>query len=71
MLVTLHRERLEGALVDVSFTFTVMSLLPATHVGRRHLVQECGPLIIKFGPQHKMPMVWHETVAEDPHGNDQ
>jgi hypothetical protein len=71
MLVALYRERLERALVEVSFAFPVMSLLPATHVGRRHLVQECGQLIVKFGPQHKIPVVWHETVSEDPHGNDQ
>ena len=58
VLATLHRKRLERSLVDVPFTFTVMSLLPATQVRRRQLVHEGRNLVVQFRPQYEMPVLW-------------
>ena len=71
MLVALHGERLETSLVDVPFSFTVVGLLPATSMGGSQLVHERGQLIILFRPQNKVPVVGHQTIAKNPHGDDQ
>jgi hypothetical protein len=71
MLVALHRERLERSLVEVSFTFTVMSLLRATHMRRRHLVHEGRDLVVQFRPQNEMPVIGHQAVSQDSQRDDQ
>ena len=66
MVVVLDRKCLEASLIQMSAAGRVMVSVPALRVRQRQPAQKRGQFAILFRPKEEMPMVRHETIAEQP-----
>ena len=67
VFVGFDRKGLVRSLINVSTTDCLTAHVPTAHVGNRQAVHELGQVPIVFGPEHEMPMVGHNQVAQNAH----
>lgn len=67
MSIVLNRNRPIATLVHVTGSFRVVTPMPALRVRQGQPVHESRQFVI-HRPQHKMPVIWHDAVGEQPNG---
>src|SRR5260370_29915898 len=67
MLIRLDRERFETPLIQMTASNILIVGMPSLRVGQRQPMHEIGQLAILAGPQHQVPMVWHQAIGEQAH----
>ena len=66
VLVALHRERLETALVDVPAAPAVAVRVPALRVGQRQPADKPREFAVPARPDDQMPVVGHHAIGQQP-----
>ena len=64
MLIRLDRERFETPLIQMTAANILIVRMPSLRVGQRRPMHEIGQLAIPAGPQHQVPVVWHQTIGQ-------
>jgi hypothetical protein len=67
MLIRLDRERFETPLIQMTASNILIMRMPSLRMGQRQPMPEIGQLAILAGPQHQVPMVWHQAIGEQAH----
>ena len=68
MLIALHGEGFESALIEVPVAARVMRNAPAYGVGVGEPAKEGGNLAVLLGPDDEMPVGGHKAEGEDADG---
>jgi hypothetical protein len=67
MLVLLDRERLIGALVEVTVSHALRQRTALPHVCRRNPAHELSHIRIFAGVEHQVPVIGHDAVGKYAH----
>ena len=67
VLVILNRERLEPSLVHMPRTGGSLMSVPTLGMGKRQPAGEPREVFVFSGPDHKVPVVSHQTIAQQSH----
>jgi hypothetical protein len=68
MLVLLNRKTLEAPLIQRTGPGRVMVRVPPLRVRHRQQAQEFAQVAVLPRPEHQMPMVGHQAVTHEAHG---
>ena len=69
MIPFLDRKRFVRSLIKVAGADRMAMQVPTPHVRRRQSLHESTQVPVLQRPQHQVPMVWHQTIAENTQGN--
>ncbi len=61
-------ERLEPILIYMPKADSLVMLLPARHMGHGQALPELTKITVSLRPEHKVPMIRQQAVAQTPHG---
>ena len=67
VLVILHGEGLEAALIKMARPDGVVMCVPPLRVSQRQPAHELGQIAVASRPQDQVPMIRHQTIRENPH----
>ena len=68
MIVFLNRESPKTPLVKVARAGRVVMGMPALGMRMRQPAKEVGKLMIPLWPEHEVPVIGHDAIAEEPNG---